>query len=207
MSTPTYAYGAFSGERSLGAPQLELGREAYYSGGNYYIWKGQYYIQLSTFDNTPELQRACLDLAEKITANLSDAGQPVWGLKTLPAHNQVPQSVQYFLVDALGHSFLHDTYTAKYYKDNIEISVFLSQQDSPVSAETIITKFKNHVNKYGKGVEVISVDGIEVLVCDLGKYYDVIFQKGSLVSGVTGVKDKSLAVETSIDFWKQLQTE
>jgi len=37
--------------------------------------------------------------------------------------------------------------------------------------------------------------------------YDVVFQKGSLIAGVTEVKDKKLAVEATIDLWKQLQTE
>ncbi len=207
MGTPTYAFGVFSGERTVGAAQLKLGREAYYSGGKYYIWKGQYYIQISARDTMHEQQQACLDLAETLANNLNDSDQTIWGLQTLPTKNQVPQSVQYFLIDALGHSFLHNTYTAKYYKDKIEIPVFLSHQDSPATVETIITKFKDHVKKYGKGVELISVDGIKVLVCDMDKYYDVIFQKGSLVAGVIGLKNKDLAVEASIDFWKQIQVE
>jgi len=35
----------------------------------------------------------------------------------------------------------------------------------------------------------------------------VVFQKGRLVAGVTQVKDKKLAIEATIDLWKQLQTE
>jgi hypothetical protein len=148
-----------------------------------------------------------MDLAKKLTDYLQDSGQPVWGLQALPQKNQVPQSVQYFLIDALGYSFLRNTYTAKYYKDKIEVSVFLSQQDSPESVRITITKFKEHVNKYGKGVDLLSVDGIELISCDMGKYYDVIFQKGSFAAGVTGVKDKDLAIGAAIDLWKQLQTE
>ena len=207
MSNPSNAFGVFSGERSLGAPPLKLGRDAYRSKANYYIWHGQYYIQIVTTDTTSELQRVSMDIAEKLTDHLQDSGQPVWGLQALPQKNQVPQSVQYFLIDALGYSFLPNTYTAKYYKDKIEVSVFLSQQDSPGSVNTIIAKLKEHVNKYGKGVDLISVDGIELLSCDMGRYYDVIFQKGCLAAGVIGVKDKELAIGAAIDLWKQLQTE
>ncbi len=207
MSTPSNAFGVFSGERSLGVPPLKLGRDAYRSEANYYIWKGQYYIQIIDTDTTYELRKVSMDLAKKLTDHLQDSGQPVWGLQALPQKNQVPQSVQYFLIDALGYSFLRNTYTAKYYKDKIEVSVFLSQQDSPESVRTTITKFKEHVNKYGKGVDLLSVDGIELLSCDMGRYYDVIFQKGCLAAGVTGVKDKKLAIEAAIDLWKQLQTE
>jgi hypothetical protein len=207
MSTPSNAFGVFSGERSLGVPPLKLGRDAYRSEANYYIWHGQYYIQIIAIDTTYELRQVSLDLAEKLTDSFQDSGQPVWGLQVLPSKNQVPQSVQYFLIDALGYSFLRNTYTAKYYKDKREVSVFLSQQDSPESVRTTITKFKEHVIKYGKGVELLSVDGIELLSCDMGRYYDVIFQKGCLAAGVTGVKDKELAIGTAIDLWKQLQVE
>jgi len=207
MSTPSNAFGVFSGERSLEALPLKLGRDSYRSKANYYIWQGQYYIQIIATDTTPEIRKIGMDLAEKLTDNLQDSGQPVWGLKALPVNNRVPQSVQYFLIDALGYSFLRNTYTAKYYKNKIEVSVFLSQQDSPESVRTIIIKLKEHVNKYGKGVDLLSVDGIELLSCDMGKYYDVIFQKGCLAAGVIGVKDKELAIGAAIDLWKQLKTE
>lgn len=207
MRTPSNAFGVFSGERSLGAPPLKLGRDAYRSKANYYIWHGQYYIQIIATDTTYELRRIGMDLAEELTGYLQDSGQPVWGLQTLPQKNQVPQSVQYFLIDALGYSFLRRTYTAKYYKNKTEISVFLSQQDSPESVRTTITKLKEHVNKYGKGVDLLSVDGIELLSCNMGRYYDVYFQKGCLAAGVIGVTNKELAIEAAIDLWKQLQTE
>ena len=207
MSTPSSAFGVFSGERTLDAPQLKLGRDAYSTERNYYIWHGQYYIQIITSDTISELRRIGMDLAEKLTYNLQDSGQPGWGLQALPVNNRVPQSVQYFLIDALGYSFLRNTYTAKYYKDKIEVSVFLSQQDSPESVRTTIIKLKEHVDKYGKGVDLLSVDGIELLSCDMGRYYDVFFQSGCLAAGVIGVKDKKLAIGAAIDFWKQLQTE
>ncbi|MCK4701224.1 MAG: hypothetical protein KAT38_12840, partial [Bacteroidales bacterium] len=43
MGTPSNAFGVFSGERTLEAPPLKLGQDAYRSEANYYIWKGQYY--------------------------------------------------------------------------------------------------------------------------------------------------------------------
>ena len=207
MGIPSNAFGVFSGERTLEAPTIKIGRDAYRSEANYYIWHGQYYIQIIASDTISELRRIGMDMAEKLTENLQDSGQLVWGLEALPVNNRVPKSIQYFLIDALGHSFLRNTYTAKYYKDKVEVSVFLSQQDSPKSADTIITKFKEHVNKYGKEVNLLSVDGIKLLSCDMGRYYDIIFQKGCLAAGVTGVNDKELAIRAAIDLWKQLQTE
>jgi len=207
MLTPINAFGAFSGERMIGASQLNFGRDSYCSGTNYFIWKGQYYIQITASDTIDELNNACLELAEKLTTNLYDSGQPVWGLEVLPANNLISQSVQYFLIDALGHIFLKDTFTAKYYKDNIEIPVFLSHQNSSESGKTILSKFKDFATRYGKGVESISIDGVELLVCSMDKYYDIIFQKGFYVVGVTELKDKNLAIKEAIDFWKQFHVE
>jgi len=207
MGTPTNAFGVFSGERPLEATRLKLGRDAYRMGANHYIFQGQYYIQIIVADSTDELQQVCMDLAEKVTDIFQDSGQAVWGLMALPKTNRVPQSVQYFLVDALGLDFMRNTYTAKYYKGKSIVSIFLSQQDSPESARKTITKFKEHANLYGKGVDILSADGIELVSCDMDGSYDVGFQKGRLVAGVTEVKNKRLAVEATIDLWKQLQTE
>jgi len=207
MGTPTNAFGVFSGERPLEAQRVKLGRDAYRIGANHYIFQGQYYIQVTAADNTDELRQVCMNLANKVTDFLQDSDQPVWGLTALPETDRVPQSVQYFLVDALGLDFMRNTYTAKYYKGNSIVSIFLSQQDSPESARKTITKFKEHANLYGKGVDILSVDGIELVSCDMNGSYDVVFQKGRLVAGVTQVKDKKLAIEATIDLWKQLQTE
>ena len=205
MGTPTNAFGVFSGERPLEACQLKLGRDGYCSGANYYVWKGQYYIQIIAADTTHELRQVGMNLAEKLTDFLQDSGQPVWGLQALPQTNQVPQSVKYFLVDALGLYFMQNTYTADYYKGGTIVSVFLSQQDSPEAAHTTIAKFKDHASVYSEGVDLLSVDGIELLSCDMGGCHDIVFQKGDLVAGVTGVKNVKLAIEVTIDLWKQLK--
>ena len=206
MGTPTNAFGVFSGERPLEASRVKLGRDAYRVGANHYIFQGQYYIQITAADNTDELRQVCMDLAARVTDLLQDSGQgDIWVLRALPKKNRVPQSVQYFLVDALGLDFMENTYTAKYYKGKSIVSIFLSQQDSPESARETVAKFKEHTDLYGRGVDILSVDGVELVSCDMDGSYDVVFQKDRLVAGVTGVKDKKLAVDATIDLWKQLQ--
>lgn len=207
MGTPTNAFGAFSGERSFGAPQFNLGREAYRSGADCYIWHGQYYYQITANDTTNELKQVIIDLAGILIDSLQDSGQPVWGLNVLPKKDLVPQSVQYFLNDALGYEFLHNTYTAKYYKNEEIVSILLSQHDSPESVQSTIIKFKEHVNKYGKGVDLLTVDSTELICCDMGGHYDIVFHKGRLFAGVIGIKDKKMGIEATIDFRNQLQTE
>ena len=204
MGTPTNGFGVFSGERSSGFERLELGRDGYRSGANYYIWHGQYYIQIIALDTSEELKDVGVELAKKLTNSLQDKGEPVWGLTALPPKKRVPQSIQYFAVDALGLDFMRNTYTAKYHKGETELSVFLSKKNSSDSAQITLNEFTAHAKQYGKGVNFITKDNIKLVSCDMGSSYDVIFQKDSLIAGVTGVKKKDLAIQATIDLWKQL---
>jgi hypothetical protein len=200
MGTPTHAFGVFSGERTRRAPPVELGREAYRTGANYYIWKGQYYVQIVASDTTDELQDYGLDMAREVTDLLRDDGQPVWGLEALPKDDRVPGSEQYFLVDAMALDFMRNTYIAEYTKSGTVVTAFLSRRDSPESARDAIGRYIEHAELYGEGLERVTADGVELVTCDMGGSYDVIFQKHRLVGGVTGVEDREVAIQTAVDF-------
>jgi hypothetical protein len=207
MGTPTHAFGVFSTERSHEASPLELGRDAYRSGANYYIWKGQYYIQIIASDVTDELQRIGDDLARKTTDLVSDSGESVWGLNALPEEDRVPGSERYFLVDAMGLDFMRNTYIAQYNKDGRVVSAFLSQRDSPEEAQAALAKYVEHANRYGEGVQSLTVEGASLTSCDMGGSYDVIFQKGRVVAGVSEVEDPDLAIHAADDLWRRLPVE
>jgi hypothetical protein len=204
MGTPINAFGVFSGERSLELQRLDLGRDAYRSGANYYIWQGQYYIQIIALNTSNELKYVGSKLAQKLTSLLQDSGEPVWGLTMLPKVNRVPQSVQYFVMDAMGLDFMRNTYIAKYYKGKTVLSIFLSKKNSFESAQSTLNKFTAYAKQYSKRINFVSKDKIKLISCDMGDGYDVIFQKDSLIGGVTGVEKESLAIQATIDLWKQL---
>jgi len=207
MDTPTNAFGVFSGERSKGVPPIGLGREAYRAGANYYIWKGQYYTQIVASDTTDEFQQLGLDLARKATDFLLDSGEPVWGLNALPQVDLVPGSVQYFLVNAMSLDFMRNTYMAQYTKGDAVVTIFLSQRDSQEIARATVAKYIDYANQYGEGVKSLTVDGLELVSCDMNGSYDVVFQKGNLVGGVSEVEEQSLAIQAAIDLWRQLPHE
>lgn len=204
MGTPINAFGVFSGERSSESQRLELGREAYRSGADYYIWQGQYYIQVIASNTSEEIKHIVSELAKKVTDLLPDSGETVWGLAVLPKAHRVPQSIQYFLVDAMGLDFMRNTYMAKYYKGETVLSIFLSKEDSSESAQRTLDQFTAHAKQYGQGISLTSQDNIKLFSCDMGDNYDVIFQKDSLIGGVTGVENEGLAIQATIDLWKQL---
>jgi len=204
MGTPTNAFGVFSAERSQGESPLDIGRAGYRSDANYFIWKGQYYIRVISSEVTDEPQRIGMDLAKKVIDFLLDSGEQVWGLAALPLTDRIPESVQYFKVDAMGLDFMRNTYTAIYRKGNTLVTAFLSQQDSVESAQATVVRYAIYAKKYGKGIDRLKVGEVDLISCDMGGSYDVVFHKGRLIGGVSSVDDKGLAIRLAIEMWEQL---
>ncbi len=207
MDTTTNAFGIFSVERFQDEAPLDLGRESYRSGSSIFIWKGTFYTTIVTSDTSDKLLRLSLDLAQKMMAFLSDSGEPVWGLSALPQKKRVPGSVKYFKVDALGLDFMQNTYTAKYRKNDVEITVFLSQQNSSESARDSVARYSKYAGQYGRGSRNLKKEGVEFVLCDMDGSFDVIFQKGRLVGGIQSVTKRSTALEAAAELWAQIDSE
>ncbi len=206
MGTPTNAFGVFSGERSKGAPPLDLGRAAYRSDANFYIWKGRFYVQVVSSDAADELRHIGMEIARKVTDSLTDSGEPVWGLNAFPEADLIPGSVQYFRVDAMGLDFMRNTYTAEYKKGATTVKAFLSRQDSVELARAIVSKYAGYAERYGESTESLEKDGVELMLCDMGRNYDTILQDGCLIAGVSMVEDPELAVQATLDLWRRLSS-
>jgi len=207
MGSPTNAFGVFSVGRSPEDPSLSLGREGYYQNGSYYIWKGQYYIQVVASDATEELDRLGLELAQKVTDSLTDSGEKVWGLDALPRTNLAPGTEKYFLIDMMGLNFMRNTFTALYRENGHEVTAFLSRQDTPESALTVIDRYIEYANEYGRGAERISQPDFSLVIVDMGNAFDVIFHKGRFVGGVMSVVQRNLAIKAAVSLWQGIHTE
>ena len=204
MGEPTNAFGVFSVERDQEGSTLNLGRAAYRSGANYFVWQGRYYIQVTASEDTTEMQQIGLDLARKAADSLPDAGEPVWGLTALPPTDRVPRSVQYYKVDAMGLDFMHNTYTALYNKGKARVTAFLSRQQSAESARSVMLQYAGHANRYGNGCDRRKGGEVELVSCDMDGSFDVVFTKGRLLGGVASVADRRLAVKAAIELREQL---
>jgi len=205
MGTTTNAFGVFSTERSPEAPSLDIGRSGYRSGANYFVWKGRYYIRLISSEATNELRRIDMDLIRKVIEHLPDSDDQPWGITALPLKDRISTSIQYVKANAMGMEFMHDTYMAEYRKSGTKVTAFLSRRDSAESAHDCVDQYATFAEKYGKGVERLRVEGVNLVSCDMGGSYDVVFQKGLLIGGVSSVDDRSLAVRVAVELWQQLR--
>jgi hypothetical protein len=204
MGTATHAFGVFSSERSPEAPSIDLGRAGYRSDANYFIWKGRYYIRIISSDVSQAFQRTAMALARRVEGSLTDSGEPVWGLTALPAADRIPQSVRYIKNNAMGLEFMRNTYTAEYRKGNSAVTAFVSRHNTTESAEATVARFAGYVKNFGESIEAVTVAQANLVVCDMGGSFDVVFTKGRLVGGVSSVENRNLALKSAIELWKQL---
>ena len=204
MGNPTRAFGVFSAERQKDVYPVDLGREGYGSGANLFIWKGPYYVRMIASGDNPPLQKINLKLAEKLSGLLDDSGESVWGLETLPKADRVLGSEQYFRKDAMGLDFMQNTYTARYRKNGVLITVFLLHADGPAAAGEILNRYAAYARQFGEGLREVKQGDVAVTLCDMGGSYDALFQKDDMVAGVTSVEDRKLAVDSAVEIWRYL---
>jgi hypothetical protein len=201
MGSPLMAFGIFSVERSQGEETVDLGREAYRSNADLYVWHGQYYIRAISTDTGEESRQANLEWVRQIVESLPDTGESFRGLDLLPAEGLVEDSVRYFKIDAMGLDFMGDTFTAQYIRDGGPIDVFVSRGDSPGAAQTMMDRYREYADRYGKGTEIMPVDGTDFLVADMGGIFDAIAVKGSMIVGVTAADDPERALNEAANLW------
>jgi hypothetical protein len=204
MENSTNAFGVFSAERHEDIVPVRMGREGYWAGGSLYIWKGVYYVRMIASDDNPQLQKISRGLAEKLTASLHDSGEPVWGLDALPEINRVPGSEQYFRRDAMGLDFMQNTYTARYRRNGVLISVFLSRKDTPAEAGEILNRYAAYARQFGEGFKEITRNGVTITLCDMDGSHDALFYQGDVVAGVTSVENRELALDSAFELWRHL---
>ena len=204
MGNPTNAFGVFSSERSQDAPPVQLGRAGYRSDASYFIWKGRYYIRIISSEISDSFKQTGMELARRVTDTLTDSGEPVWGLTALPPADQIPRSVRYIKINAMGLDFMRDTYMADYRSGAKIVTVFLSKYDTAKSAREAVVRYIEYANHFGEGVDEMTVNGVALVTCNMGGMYDVVFHSGQLMGGVASVEDRDLAVHSAIELWKQL---
>jgi hypothetical protein len=205
MGSPQMAFGIYSVERSPGEEKVDLGREAYRSNADLYVWHGRYYIRAISTD-TGELSRQTnLEWVRQVVASLPDTGKTVWGPGLLPGADLIADSLRYFKIDAMGLDFMTDTLTAQYTSDDGPIGVFVSRNASPDAARVVMDRYGEYADRYGTDTEIVTIDDTAYLVCDMGGAFDVIAIKDSMVCGVTAVDDRERALQEAVGLRRALR--
>ncbi len=208
MRTAMGGYGVFSVERSPGNPHFDLGRMAYRTDRDLFLWKGQYYLTVLASHDTPDVQDRVTEIGKTIEATLKDDGGSVWGLDSLPKENRKDETVQYFQIDAMALSFMTNTFTAEYAFGDENVTLFLSKQESEAVATDKTKQYLGYLEKYGDEVEQTDLGGVECVSGDMGGgFFDAAFQHGSYIAGVSAAQGRDSANEAAKWFLGALKAE
>ena len=205
MGEALNAFGIYSVERSTGQPTTDLGREGYQVEGSIFYCKGPYYIQVIASESDEGTQQVALAVARTVASRLKDTGEDIWGYDLLPAEGRIPATVQYYLQDALSLHFLINTSTARYRQGDIEVTAFLSNQGSDDTASRALSSYASYIERYGAVAGRREVLGTPMLTGDMGGAFDVVFQRGAFVGGVTGAPNQTAGEQVASRLLESLQ--
>ncbi|MGA1199381.1 MAG: DUF6599 family protein [Candidatus Latescibacterota bacterium] len=204
MDTPIQAFGIYSVERTEGAPKATLGREGYQVEASYFFWKGPYYGQVIASDTDASLQQVSQSIAESLTNRLNDNGETLWGYDLLPQNARIQDTVQYFKRDALSLDFLTNAFSARYLIQGQELTAFIAQANTPAEAKEILGKYTSYITNYGDMLNTEETANTTLLVGDMGGLYDIVFQKGNFVGGITLAEDRTVSEKMVRDWFPKL---
>jgi hypothetical protein len=195
MTTPLGAVGVYSVERSSGSKAIATGDGGHRTGADLFFRKGQYYASILTSGPDEKVQKAASALADTLANRLKGEAAELWGLAMLPAKNRIDDTVQYFMIDALGLDFLTNAFMAQYRDRDGKFTAFVARCKSVDNAAEVLAKYKAHLEEFGDLAEPARIEGASVMFAEVGGGdFDGAGQVGDVVAGVAAVKGRDAAV-------------
>jgi hypothetical protein len=206
MTTPLGAFGVYSVERSSGSKAIATGDGGHRTRADLFFRKGQYYASILTSGPDEQVQKAVSALADTLANRLKGEAAELWGLAMLPAKNRIDDTVQYFMVDALGLDFLTNAFMAQYRDGEAEFTGFVVRCKSADNAAEVLAKYKAHLEEFGDMAEPAKIEGASVMFAEVGGGdFDGACQVGDVIAGVTAVKGRDAAVKAMTFLLKGLR--
>jgi hypothetical protein len=159
MKDPLNAFGKYSEERSPDSQFLEVGNEGYSGGTSVNFWAGQFYVKVTTFEDKEPIRQEILKLAKAVAGKVSTPGAAPAELAWFPKENQVPHTAKYIPKDVLAQSYLANGFEAKYKGGAKDHKVVVIGADDAAAARESLTRYRQSVEKSGKGVKTIAAPG------------------------------------------------
>ena len=203
MRSPTGAFGIYSVESEPGQEKLDIGDAAYRTDANIFFRKGKYYGYIQASDESAKA--AVETIARNLTERLPASEEQVLNLDLVPTEGMVEDTLQFFRADAMSLDFMSNTFTVQYMIDGKDVTAFMSRRDSAEEAAAVKEQYVGYLEEYGDDVQRHDVDGVEVVVGDLGGgYYDAVFTTGDVIAGVSAVEGSELALQGATELLGKL---
>jgi hypothetical protein len=135
---------------------------------------------------------------------LGDQGPDLWGLALLPEQGRIPRSEEYLQRDALGLEFLTESFVARYRLAGGELTAFISRQATAEAAAGVLASYQAYLRDYGSGISTRKIGRTAATLGDLSGSYDLVFQSGEFVAGVSMAPDPATAESLAVDLVQSL---
>lgn len=144
-TSPLFAYGIYSQERSPDANYLNIGAESYIDGSNLFILTGKYYLKIYSYDLDDDAEAVLTEFARSIVKLLnSDHSLPPL-LSAFPEQNLQPKSIQFIAKNLLGYSFFSNGYQAFYDFNEEQCRLFIIKSASIKASNDLFKKYILHI--------------------------------------------------------------
>lgn len=94
MSTAEDAFGVFTSER--GGDDIGIGQGSEYEAGLLRFYKGQFFVSIMTYEETPQSRKTVLSLARSVADVIQSMGDKPQLLASLPHQGLIESSIRYF---------------------------------------------------------------------------------------------------------------
>jgi len=187
-SSPLYAFGIYSSERSPDYRFIHLGTQGFRESGQIYFLKGPYYVKvISEQERAKDEDKTLYTLASLMEQHLEGTTQFPRELSLFPAEGKIENAERFIASDFLGHAYFDSVFTADYRVGEKEFRMFVSERADKASAENLLREMlrdKGKENKVLKEGDYKIHDGYN------GDIY--LIWKGKVLFGFQNIDDQAL---------------
>jgi hypothetical protein len=205
MDTVKNAFSVYSTQKRPDVETLPNFTFAYRTTNALYLAVDKYYIEIVGFSEAKELLDAMVEIAEKITGELT-AGKTteIAELNLFPPDNIVPDSIKLYVANTFGFEGLTDTFTCRYKSDDQTITAFLSKRDSPEDARAVADGYYNFLLSNGGAARPTANKILEARVVDFYGATEIIFTVGQFVGGIHEADNQFAAEDLAVKLINKL---
>ncbi len=140
-SSNVEAFGVYSSERSSGFRFLNIGAQAYSSGGILNFFKGNFYVKLRTNSKSEKIIQSLNTLAIRVAGMLPGEAAMPKTLGEFPVSGKLVNEEAYINEGVLGHEFLKQAFKAQYEADGTLFSIFILDKNSEEECRNTVAAY------------------------------------------------------------------
>lgn len=205
MKTPNHAFGIYAAERSTKDKFVKIGVEGYIGPNVLNFWKGSYYIKITAFESSTNIEKMLPDFGAKIAQQIEGEYSAPELLNYFPVENKIHKSERYIPQNFMGYSFFKNGYRVDYEFSGNQFQVFLMDNHSLEEAEDSFKKYKETFKPQNENISHEIDSDYQSLEIKNGKG-KIFFQYKSIVGGVLNIDDLSQGKQIVNDLLKRLKT-